>query len=280
MAQTQRARGECERGVTSGSVPHPRLRQVMALSTTGPWPDGATCAVSLTFDDGMQSQLKLAFPLLEKYGLKATFYLFPRRERWRERLEPWRKVHQAGHEIGNHTASHICSRQMTGAPKGKDNLEGLTLEEIEADILLAEERIAAVMGSEPRSFCYPCYQCHVGEGAERKSYVPVVARHFLAGRGTGEFGSNHPASCDLHYLWSWRCEQLTGAHMVGFAEEGTAKGTWEIFVFHGIDDGPLNTAARHLERLLVYLDRNRDRIWTAPVRDVATRIRDWRRTTG
>lgn len=41
------------------------------------WPSGFKCAVSLTFDDGLPSQLKVAVPLLDRYGVKATFYVNP-----------------------------------------------------------------------------------------------------------------------------------------------------------------------------------------------------------
>src|SRR6185437_9409438 len=41
----------------------------------GPWPDGARAAVSLTYDDGLDSQLDHALPALEAAGLKATFFL-------------------------------------------------------------------------------------------------------------------------------------------------------------------------------------------------------------
>ncbi|HET7560689.1 MAG TPA: polysaccharide deacetylase family protein [Limnochordia bacterium] len=242
------------------------------------WPDGTTGAVSLTFDDGRRSQLERALPLMAEYELKGTFYLCPGGENWRAYLEPWRAAHQGGHEVGNHTASHICSRQTTGAAPGPGNLEGLTPTDVERDILLAEARISEVIGPRPRSFCYPCYQAHVGEGAGRQSYVPIVARHFCAGRVTGEFGYNHPASADLHYLWSWRCEGLSAEQMIGLAEESAHRGSWDIFVFHGIDDGRLGVTPGNFERFLAHLARRRERIWTAPVYDVAQRILTWRQT--
>ncbi|MDT7892902.1 MAG: polysaccharide deacetylase family protein, partial [Armatimonadota bacterium] len=43
-----------------------------------PFPKGCRAAVSLTFDDGLKSQLEVAVPLLNDRGLRATFYLNPR----------------------------------------------------------------------------------------------------------------------------------------------------------------------------------------------------------
>ena len=38
------------------------------------WPEGKKMAISLTFDDARLSQADLGIPLLDKYGVKATFY--------------------------------------------------------------------------------------------------------------------------------------------------------------------------------------------------------------
>lgn len=241
-----------------------------------PWPRGCKGAVSLTFDDGMESHLHIALPLLEKYGLKATFYLIAGGEDWRAKLGRWNVAAQDGHELGNHTTRHLCSNQRSGVPAGPDNLEGVDLDTVEADILLAEERLRAVFGPVAHSFCYPCYQNHVGQGPTRQSYVPVVARHFTAARGLGLYGTNHPVSADLHYLWSWRCDEMNAAEMIGRAEEAAAAGHWDIFTFHGINEGHLNVTERDFERFLAHLDRRRDEIWTAPVIVVADAVRGWR----
>ncbi|HEX6971404.1 MAG TPA: polysaccharide deacetylase family protein, partial [Limnochordia bacterium] len=84
----------------------------------GGWPAPGRGAISLTFDDGMASHLEKVVPLLARYRFLATFYLMPRGDDWQARLEPWRPVAAAGHEIGNHTTRHLCSRQKTGAPRG------------------------------------------------------------------------------------------------------------------------------------------------------------------
>ena len=74
------------------------------------WPGGATAAVSLTFDDGMQSQLEVGVPLLNRYGVRATFYVNPQ-EDYPTQLAGWREA-LAGHEIGNHTVHHPCSQNF------------------------------------------------------------------------------------------------------------------------------------------------------------------------
>ena len=59
------------------------------------WPDGAKVAVSLSFDDARLSQPDAGIPMLDSFGVKATFYLNP--GPMKERLEGWKKAVAAGH---------------------------------------------------------------------------------------------------------------------------------------------------------------------------------------
>ncbi|MGH2390091.1 MAG: polysaccharide deacetylase family protein [Chloroflexota bacterium] len=249
----------------------------------GPWPEQCLGAVSLTFDDGLWSQRETAIPLLDEYRLNGTFYLNPTAgeddaER-RERLAPWNVAARHGHEIGNHSLTHPCSENFA-FKAGARGLEHMTPTEIEADVLEAERRLrAAIPEQGERSFAYPCYQTYVGSGISRQSYVPVIARHFAAGRALGET-ANDPARCDLHCLWSHPVERQTGAAMVGLAERAAAEGRWTVLTFHGIHEGHLSVAEGDLRELCAFLDRHRDRIWTAPLVDVARRVRTWRQGAG
>lgn len=240
-----------------------------------PWPADCRGAVSLTFDDGRASQLGLAVPILAEHGLTATFYLNPRGDAWLTDLAPWREVVAAGHEIGNHTLAHPCTRSVL--PNCRPCLEELTLPELEADILEASRRLrAAIPEQADFTFCYPCYQEHVGAGTTRQSYVPLIARHFIAARGRGAFGHNDPATCDLAYLFSWNVEHMTGPTLVGLAEQAAELGRWAIFTIHDVGDGSLPLAATAFRALCRHLAQRRDAIWTAPVIEVARRISAWR----
>jgi len=240
-----------------------------------PWPDDCLGAVSLTFDDGLASQLRQAIPMLNEYGLPGTFYVNPRGDNWQERLAPWREVARAGHEIGNHSLTHPCSRGFRDTLDVR-GLEDMTLEELAQDVDEAEHRLSQVFDSPaPRSFAYPCYLDYVGEGERRQSYVPLIARRFVAGRGRGEV-PNHPLTSDLSYLWSFTVERMSGAELIGLAERAAATGRWSILTFHGIHQGHLSVADVDLRDLCQFLTRQRTRIWIAPVATVAGRIRSWR----
>ncbi|MCZ7649328.1 MAG: polysaccharide deacetylase family protein [Planctomycetota bacterium] len=239
------------------------------------WPGGAACAVSLSFDDGMTSQLERAIPYLDRLGLRGTFYLNTPGDAWRERLEPWKAVVEKGHEAGNHTCSHLCSRGPFGREKG---LETTTLNALEADILECERRLDEVLGKRARSFCYPCYDRHVGEGESRASYVPLIAKHFVAGRGkfNGLHHVNFPAACDLSCVGSHACERMGGHELLGLCERAANKGAWTVLTFHGILEGHVSVSEVDFRELCDHLARYPERFWVAPVVEVAQRIRAWR----
>ena len=239
-----------------------------------PWSDGCVGAVSLTFDDGHRSHLETAIPILNELGLRGTFYVNPH-EDCAEWLRPWRDAHGQGHEIGNHTISHICSRNF-GFDADARGLEDLTLADVEADIVECSRRLReGVPEQQAFTFCYPCYQTFVGEGARRQSYVPIVARHFVAARGRGE-RTNHPKHADLHELWSFPGERMSGAELVGLAEGAAAQGRWAILAFHGIGTGHLLVGESDFVELCGFLARHRDRVWTVPVVEVAQAVATWR----
>ena len=97
----------------------------------------------------------------------------------------------------------------------------------------------------------------------------------------GEFPfGNYPATCDLHYLWSWPVEGKPGIELVGLAERTAAHSQWGIMTFHSIDEGRLSVSGWAFRELCEFLDRNRDRIWVAPMVTVALRIIEWRKSVG
>jgi peptidoglycan-N-acetylglucosamine deacetylase len=248
------------------------------------WPEGEGGALSLTFDDGLDSHRDVVVPMLEDLGLRATFYVNPSGSEddpdldasWKDRLEGWSRAAALGHEIGNHSVLHPCSLNIdTGREWGVKvpSLRDWDLERIGSDIQEAQRRIAATFPRQSAtSFAYPCYETSVGAGANRASYVPLVAGGFVAARGNGELSgelANDPEVCDLHLLSSYPVEHQRGELMIGLAEAAAARGRWSIFTFHGIDEGPLSVSRSALREFLSHLVRRRGWLWVAPVADVA-----------
>lgn len=241
------------------------------------WHDGIEAAVSVRFDDGLDSHLDVAIPLLDAHGFRGTFYLCPSgpEAEWLERAKAWRPAVNAGHEIGNHTMMHPIPRALADqdAPFCYENL---TTEAYAADVDEADRRLNAAFGPGERTFCYPCYQTEVGKGRHRRSLVPLIAERFVAATAGGEISRpyNVPGSCDLHVLLSVRADRLNADEMIAHVERAADSGRWIILMFHDIGDGRLPTPRPVFEALLDHLERHRGRLWTAPVLDVARHIRD------
>jgi peptidoglycan/xylan/chitin deacetylase (PgdA/CDA1 family) len=243
------------------------------------WPNGCRGAVSVTFDDGNEGQYKLCAPALEARGFRGTFYVTMKADKYREAYQPWIAVAAKGHEIGNHTQNHICSANFQSTPSAR-GLESCTLVEIEADILGAEAKLRDLVPEQTeRTFAYPCYQNWVGRGIHRQSYVPIVARHFAAGKAGGEYGFfNNPMNIDLACAIGVPTERMSGAEMIGLVELAMRRGHWIILTFHQVGAGRLGTSEFDFLNLLDHLAEHKDRIWTAPAVTVAKVIRDYQRT--
>ena len=242
------------------------------------WSDGIAAAVSLTFDDGAPSQLAEALPRLDAAGLPGTFYLNPGRGTWDSARDQWRAAALRGHELGNHTTRHPCScnyRFDTEFCLEKISLQDMaqTIDEAEAglDELHPE-------GRGRRTFCYPCYQTYVGAGRDRRSYVPLVADRFIAGRGGGE-RPNNPWVTDLACLMSFPAEDTDAEGLIAYAEGAAETGGWAIFTFHGVGGDHLSVTTDAFGALVDHLAAQRQRLWTATVHDVAAEVTR-RRTAG
>lgn len=233
------------------------------------WPGGAAGAVSLTFDDGMRSQREVAVPLLDQRRLNATFYVNPKDD-FETALAPWREVAANGHELGNHTVNHPCSKNFSFiSQNNRQALEEMSWEQMAWEIDETNRRLAALVPEQgPVSFAYPCYQPFVGRGKERRSYVPLVVERCVAGRGRGE-RANDPLYCDLGYVWSFACERMTSAQLIGLVEQSVYEGKWAILTFHGVHEGHLSVGENDLTELADFLARERSRIWTSTVAEVA-----------
>lgn len=244
------------------------------------WPDGIEGAVSLTFDDGIVTQLDNAIPCLNDNDLKGTFYLNPERgDRWDQLLERWKEVSRQGHEIGNHTSSHPCSCNFGFSA---DNcLEKLTLDDIAQTIDHATEVMNVEFPEQNghRSFCYPCYQSHVGSGVNRQSYVPLVAERFVCGRGGGE-RANNPALTDLTYTWAWAVQGHSAQDMIDYVENAVSQGLWAIICMHGVGGEHIAIETEALAGLCDHLNAHRNRIRTDTVVRIADDIVERREELG
>jgi peptidoglycan-N-acetylglucosamine deacetylase len=231
------------------------------------WPAGIRCAVSLSFDDARETQVDNGVPLLNKHGVKATFYVRP--DRVKKRLEKWKQAAVDGHELANHTVNHPCTGNF--AFTRQKALEDHTLAKMKAEMLACNAAIKELTGVTMKSFAYPCGQKFVGRGLDLRSYVPIVAEQFLSGRGWLDEHPNNPAFCDLAQLMGMKSDQLTFEELKRLVDDTAEEGFWMVFAGHDI--GPkrsgLNTTDTELDKLCRYMMDPANGIWVGTVGEIS-----------
>jgi len=241
------------------------------------WPGGKRAAISLTFDDARFSQFDHGLPILDKYGIKATFYVSI--HHLEERLDAWKGAVANGHEIGNHSLTHPCSGNFPFIRKRA--LEDYTLCMMRYELEEASNVIERLLGVRPVSFAYPCGQKFVGRGRNVKSYIPLVAEEFLAGRGWMDEWANDPTFCDMAQLMGVELDGKDFEQVKQLIDGTLANGGWLIFCGHEIgEEGHQTTRSSTLRALCEYVQDPANGLWLDTVQAVARYILKQRTGTG
>jgi peptidoglycan-N-acetylglucosamine deacetylase len=239
-----------------------------------PWPEGKKAAISLTFDDARFSQIDQGIPLLDEYQVQATFYVSLHRVE--ERLEQWKTAIENGHEVGNHSMTHPCTGNFPWSRSRA--LEDYTLTQMEQEIHLANQKIKELLEIETNSYAYPCGQKFVGRGVNTQSYVPLIARNFLTGRGWLDEGPNDPFFCDFAQLMGMPMDNISWEELKPTIDDAIAKGSWLVLAGHEIStSGRQTTYLNTLEKLLAYANNPENGIWIANVTEVARYVQKIRK---
>lgn len=97
--------------------------------------------IALTFDDGPdQDYTPQVLDILKKYDVKATFFVVGENVTWNPDLI--KREFEEGHEIGNHTFTHI-------------NVAKKAYGEIDSEITRTQEEVKKIIGQEPKLFRPP-----------------------------------------------------------------------------------------------------------------------------
>jgi hypothetical protein len=235
-----------------------------------PWPHGKLAAISLSFDEALASQVDVGLDLLDKCGVKASFYVLPKAVK--ERLGGWKRAVAGGHEIGNHTMTRPCTLNYDWSV---DNpIENYSLQMIAKDIDDANAEIERSLGVTPRTFAYPCGQLFVGRGRQAQSYVHLVAERFIAGRGPNSDTINNPGLCDLSKVYGMAFNGMDYDGMLKQVSETVHRGWWTIFVGYEISDrkGSQVTSTSALQALCRHISDPSLGIWVDTVEHVGRYI--------
>ncbi len=233
------------------------------------WPEGKHVALSLTFDDARKTQVDSGTALLDKYGVKATFFVVP--SSVEDRLDGWKKAVANGHEIGNHTMKHPCTGNFSWSEKNA--LENYSLDDMRNELMECNKRIEQLLGVKPEVFAYPCGQKFVGRDTNTRSYVPLVAKMFIVGRGWRDEAMNDPGFCDLAQVSGIEMDGKNFDEILPLIEEARKTGQWLILAGHEMgDSGVQTTRVKMLKQLIDYVQDPANGIWIAPAGTVAKYI--------
>lgn len=145
--------------------------------------------VVLTFDDGWENQYKYAFPILKKYNMTATFFVFTN-SIGRKHFLTWpeiKKLVDAGMTIGDHSKSHPYLYKITNENKLRE------------EIVESKKILESNLGKKIDIFAYPF-------GHYNEEIITILKKNgFRAARTDGYWGVFHTSS-DLFTLKSIEAE--------------------------------------------------------------------------
>ena len=217
------------------------------------WPDGQRMAVSLSYDDAINSQLDNAIPALNNHGLRASFYLTLSSPTVKTRLAEWRAAAAKGHELGNHTIYHPCSASLPNREwvASYYDIDNYAVAEIVHEAEVANSFLHAIDGKTERTFTPPCNDTVVSG----EDYIPFVRELFVAIKAH--------ENTDAGFATAWGPVDVTGSDLIDRIKKEAASGTRLLnIIFHGIGGDYLSVSAEAHEELLAFLAANRETYWT------------------
>lgn len=222
------------------------------------WQGGKEGAVSITFNNGWDSQYQNAFPALQSRGLKATFYTITS-----QISDPNVLLQLAAdaQEIGSQAVDQNDLTQMT--------YEQRLYQLSESQLYLQQ-----LTGQDVTTFAYPF-------GIYDANLISLVKDYYIAARTTDSLELNDPASSSVP---EWFYELVViGPHDNGEGDPNAIaylknsvdmtvmQNMWAIEIFHsiGISGGYDTVSNEAFGAHLDYLTANEPNVWVAPVGTIA-----------
>lgn len=136
----------------------------------------------LTFDDGPSKNTKKVLEILDKYEIKATFFIIGSSVT-EDYVEQLKSMEKEGHSIGIHTFSH------------KYNQIYLSKDAYIKDFNKAKEVLCKNLKNNPTIYRFPGGSCNCFIGAEKKSIIEELKNDgytYYDWNVSGEDSVNHP----------------------------------------------------------------------------------------
>lgn len=231
-----------------------------AMSAPFAWPGGARAAVSLGYDDALDSQLDHVVPALNKRGLRASFYIPINGPTLPARQHEWKAAAAAGHELGNHSLFHGCSAKGPGREwvQPQRDLDRQMAAQVQEQVIAANTWLQALDGRTRRTFTPPCFDLTAGG----QDFVKALQPHFVAFRAAPPALTTDTAQLDPYAMPAYFVEGWTGEQLIALVEKAAAQGAMVSLLFHGVGAEHLSVTREAHDALLDHLAKNKHRFWT------------------
>jgi len=174
--------------------------------------------VSVTFDDGLESQFKDAIPVLDKYGIKATFFLASGLLDSQDHLTPSQvvKIVKDGHSLGSHGVNHIY-------------LNNLSNEKLNYELKNSQELLSS-------KFNYPVIDFALPYGAYDEITLSGIEKYYRSNR-TVEPGLNSIVDFNIYKIKSKVMELSEPvSDITDLVNQAKQSCAWLVLVYHDIDN--------------------------------------------
>ncbi|MGA1819737.1 MAG: polysaccharide deacetylase family protein [Thermoplasmatota archaeon] len=252
---------------TSGNFPDQRpatRSQIPGFSASVcTWKDNLSGALSITFDDGQNSQVANASPIMSLLDIRGTFFItidnvgIPYGASWAQ----WQTVSNNGHEIASHSKTHR-------------DLRTLTPEELRTEVVLTKSMIEGnLTGVSCQTFSYPM-------GLYNETVMDLVRETYISARQdrhniTAPPGPVPSSPHDMYSIVPVRFGTgNTASQLNAFVDQTLSEGGWLVEMVHAVGEGgydpvDIGQFTSHMQ----YAAGSMDRLWIAPFGNVSKYIR-------
>lgn len=205
------------------------------------WRDNRAAAVSITFDDGRESQLTVGAPLLNSHNLKGTFFIisgfFPRGS---TTLEQWQQAAEQGHEMASHSVTH-------------PDLTQLSEEQVREELLISKEQIDQWFPYQScTTFAYP-------SGYLNEEVESLASEYYIGARGiyapeggnlNHYYDGNGWSAVDFYNI----AGQSILENPYAALQQAEEQGAWWVVYMHDVDAEVLSSFLDELVSRNIWVD--------------------------
>lgn len=222
------------------------------VDDTFTWPGGSKLAVSLSYDDALNSQLDNVVPALDKYHFKGSFYVVVNSPVMNSRLDEWRAVASSGHELGNHSVYHPCRGSLPNRDwvAAHHDLDHYSVTQMIEELNVANTFLKAIDGQSERTYTVPCGDTVIGADSQSsEQYLSQLHDLFTAVKGQGD---------DARFSLILYPEGQNGKTLIDYIRNIPADTLLVNIIFHGVGGDYLSVSSEAHAELLTFLADNRD----------------------